>query len=432
MFRYPRRVLPVFPTRRGIVVMLVALVLYALAWLTNIGWFFVADALAWSALVVNLLVPWFNLRGLSAERSVVVASSRTAGSQAGLAEDAETDLIVDIKNRSYLPKVLVTIRERCPLASPDASDSGFFIGSASPRSTVRALYRVRCYLRGSYEFPDLEAATSAPFGLFSARRSLNAPLHVTVYPKVVSMDATARQGALTGQMPQSILPRPTGEFRGVREYQPGDRINSIHWKSSARSGHLMIREFDEIPEGEIRVALNPACLLGEGKENTLEYGVKIVASLADSSYRRGLPFKMWPATWELSSLEAVMRRLALLREHDGDGVRELLGQPRSFGASVIVLSSGDEETLRLLYRQPSSVATTVMLLEGFGTGEDADAMGRLSSMGFTMVGCKKGELSDALFALSKVLARGSSGVDRPRDTEVREASGKGAQNSHAR
>ena len=43
---------------------------------------------------------------------------------------------------------------------------------------------------------------------------------------------------------------------GVREYQPGDPLNRIHWKSSARRDKFMVKEFDQDPQGDIWIVID--------------------------------------------------------------------------------------------------------------------------------------------------------------------------------
>ena len=68
---------------------------------------------------------------------------------------------------------------------------------------------------------------------------------------------------------------------GVREYQPGDAFNRIHWRSTARTGELMVKSFELDPSSDIWVVLDleGRVAAGEGDDSTEEYGVRIAASL---------------------------------------------------------------------------------------------------------------------------------------------------------
>lgn len=59
---------------------------------------------------------------------------------------------------------------------------------------------------------------------------------------------------------RKVLRRPTtdqADVRGVRPYRPGDSIRTIHWRSSARRGELVVREYDTAPAPELILVVEP-------------------------------------------------------------------------------------------------------------------------------------------------------------------------------
>ena len=321
----------VVPTTRGVVVCVTGAVLYGLAWVSQIGWFYIADALVWGLLLVNVPLPWLNLRGLSAQRGMGAHKTYDGAKQTDIFEEDVVGLAIRIHNRSLFPGFLITLEEHCPSAAPDEKALVPFIGSTAPRSIVTVEYHIRCYQRGIHIFPPLKVETSAPFGLFRALRTIRAPLEVMVYPQVLPMDTTSAQGALLGQLAESNLLWPSGELRGSREYQPGDQARNIHWRNSARRGRLMVKEFDEVPRGDVCLTFNPGWVHGESRDNTLEYSVKIAASLAHWCFQGGRPFRMWPPGDEpkLSTWHAVLEYLARV-----DTTTEATARPRPHGGGL--------------------------------------------------------------------------------------------------
>jgi uncharacterized protein (DUF58 family) len=75
----------------------------------------------------------------------------------------------------------------------------------------------------------------------------------------------------------------------VREYRPGDSLNSIHWRTSARLDSLFVRLFDNTPSGDwwIFLDLNQRVQVGQGQDSTIEHGVILAASLAAHGLRAG-------------------------------------------------------------------------------------------------------------------------------------------------
>ena len=46
------------------------------------------------------------------------------------------------------------------------------------------------------------------------------------------------------------------EFHGIREYRSGDNPRAIHWRSSARHGHFMVKEHEQHREADLIVLLD--------------------------------------------------------------------------------------------------------------------------------------------------------------------------------
>ena len=405
------------PTKHGASMLAVAITLYGLAWATQIGWFYVADSVVWAILLVNLLLPWLGVRGLSAERRITAYSR---GRSEGIFEDDTIALAITLHNRSFLPKTMITVQEWCPLAAPGDSEQRFLIGTVAPRGQVVAGYQVRCHQRGVYGFGPLRVQTFAPFGLFRARRSLAAPLEATIYPQVLPVEAAFNEGLLHGEAPDTSPPGPSGEFRGTRQFQRTDYLRNIHWKNSAKRGELMVKEFDQTPQGEVRLAFNPGVDLGEGRENTLEYAIKIAASLARRSLLDGRPFRMFPAgpSGTTASWHGVLEHLARLKSGPDAAIEELLGHRSATGVSVIVVSAADGETLDKFRRENVLGRRMVaVILEGFGQREEPRAGESLSRQGVSVVSCKVGRLPDALAALGKAMSlRGAEARRQPSRT----------------
>jgi uncharacterized protein (DUF58 family) len=85
------------------------------------------------------------------------------------------------------------------------------------------------------------------------------------------------------------------EILGVRPYQSGDSPRRVHWRSVARTGRLMSKEFaDESRPGlvvvlDVRAHPYPPTA---SKHTPFEWAVKIAASIGDYSQRRGHPLHL--------------------------------------------------------------------------------------------------------------------------------------------
>jgi uncharacterized protein (DUF58 family) len=98
--------------------------------------------------------------------------------------------------------------------------------------------------RGLYTLTGYRLATKFPFALFRKSRDVDAPLDVLVYPARVSVPRPPPRSATRGDATADRLGR-RGEFFGLREHRSGDDRRDVHWKSSARSGRLLVREYED-------------------------------------------------------------------------------------------------------------------------------------------------------------------------------------------
>jgi uncharacterized protein (DUF58 family) len=69
------------------------------------------------------------------------------------------------------------------------------------------------------------------------------------------------------------------EFHSLRPFRPGDSPRWIHWRTSARRGELMVREFEDVPGQNLVLvfALTPA---PSGQARGLEQAIGLAASIA--------------------------------------------------------------------------------------------------------------------------------------------------------
>jgi uncharacterized protein (DUF58 family) len=71
----------------------------------------------------------------------------------------------------------------------------------------------------------------------------------------------------------------------VRPYAPGDSMNRIHWRSTARHGEIQVKEFDleQTADAWIILDLQRVIQTGRGEESTTEAAIRAAASIADKA-----------------------------------------------------------------------------------------------------------------------------------------------------
>ena len=238
-------------------------------------WFFVA--LCWSWLRSRALIG-----GLSAARQVAPAAFEDdlVPVRLLLANDGPRPVrFVELVDR-FGPAIAE--RQRLPEAGPLA-----------PRSVKPLQYEGICSrLWGSYRVGPMRLHARDALGLFRASKTLPLQAELSLFPRVHEVAGLVAAGgrptlsaedAASDRAGQSLL------FLGVREYQHGDDPRRIHWRTTARSGRLMVKEHevDLVPYLTLFLDLDRRHRAGLGRKSTKEYVVRTGASLLATAARRG-------------------------------------------------------------------------------------------------------------------------------------------------
>ncbi|HEU4729037.1 MAG TPA: DUF58 domain-containing protein [Kofleriaceae bacterium] len=157
----------------------------------------------------------------------------------------------------------------------------------------RTSYRHTFVRRGLYTLTGYRVATKFPFALFRKSRDVGAPLEVLVYPGRVPVPRPVPRTESRGTIAANRTGR-RGEFFGLREHRAGDDRRNVHWRSSARTGRLLVREYEDeharkvvigvdnaLPDA-VRDALDDGALApaAEAQVAAVERAISVAASLA--------------------------------------------------------------------------------------------------------------------------------------------------------
>ena len=140
-----------------------------------------------------------------------------------------------------------------------------------------------CGQRGVFRLGPHTLRLGEPFGIFEVEIQETRTETVLIYPRVVQLpQIDLPRGAAGGSAPRrrplmGVLPAAS-----VRDYSQGDSIRHVHWPTTARRGHLMIKELELEPSGDVWIVvdLHAAVQRGEGATGTLEYSIVLAASMA--------------------------------------------------------------------------------------------------------------------------------------------------------
>ncbi len=149
------------------------------------------------------------------------------------------------------------------------------------------LIRVPLTRRGQFRIEPLHIRTADPFGFFEAAATVGQAVSVVVYPRLEALPAWRLPSAsLEGSHSAAVRTLQTTPLAtSVRPYAPGDSMNRIHWRSTARHGEIQVKEFDleQTADAWIIVDLERGIQAGQGDESTTEAAVRAAAAIADKA-----------------------------------------------------------------------------------------------------------------------------------------------------
>jgi uncharacterized protein (DUF58 family) len=223
------------------------------------------------------------LSGLLSERTLRGVAIERAGPRCITAgRRARMEYRIRNTNRR-LPACTVEWREA------GLQESGF-VALIEPGQVVDASAPLVVPRRGVYVLRRIIVSTSFPFGLFRKERDLEIAGSLVVRPDASRpIRAPRRRG---GGVEVAAWPVPSlaaghrGAFRALRPYRTGDDPRDVHWRSTARMGEPVLREYDRDAGERPWLVLE---LRAPGIE-AAERAVQAAASLAGRLTREGRAF----------------------------------------------------------------------------------------------------------------------------------------------
>jgi uncharacterized protein (DUF58 family) len=135
--------------------------------------------------------------------------------------------------------------------------------------------------RGFLHFNGVALARPDPLGLFRALAKVPLPQSVLILPKRYPLPPIALPGAMKYQQGGVALAANIGrseEFVSLREYRRGDPLRHIHWRSWAKTGKPIVKEFED--EFFVRHALVLDTFTDRPQTEEFEEAVSVAASFA--------------------------------------------------------------------------------------------------------------------------------------------------------
>jgi uncharacterized protein (DUF58 family) len=175
--------------------------------------------------------------------------------RSGAAEQIEgEDVVVDVEliPSGFLGLTSATVVERIA----KLGERRVVLESSGGR--LRGRYVLESVRRGRYGVDEATAVVDDPFGLEQARVPLTPMGALLVLPRLVELDVLfSESGTHAHDGRRLLLRRPSGfDVHSVREYEEGESLRKVHWKTTARRGRLMVKELQDEPRDEVAILLD--------------------------------------------------------------------------------------------------------------------------------------------------------------------------------
>jgi uncharacterized protein (DUF58 family) len=203
-------------------------------------------------------------------------------------------LIVDYtleNTRAWSAALAIVVRDS--LAAVDRATAG--PGDLSPRvffarvpglGKGRVRWEGAAPRRGRYRFEATHLVTRAPFGLLERWITVDHPENLVVYPRVGRLSrrwrVLHRESTETRRGRRHDRSARQQEYHGLRDYRPGDSPRWIHWRTTARLGEPMIKEFEQQSDQDLAILLDPwlpRTKVSPAQREAMEEAIRFAATL---------------------------------------------------------------------------------------------------------------------------------------------------------
>jgi uncharacterized protein (DUF58 family) len=296
---------------------------------------------------------------------------------------ASARVVLRLQNMSRLPTGTLLLEDRLPYAL--GSRPRVVLERLGAHQASSVAYTVRADVRGRYEVGPLVVRLTDPFGLCELLRSFPSVDRLTVVPQVSALPTVRLAGeyAGTGDSRARSVAVHGDDDAATREYRHGDDLRRVHWRSTARTGELMVRREEQPWESRATVVLDTRSYAhrGEGPTASFEWAVSATASIAVHLRQAG--YKLRLVSMGGGEPDGQQRPSALgidadATEATGDGV--LLDHL----ADVRLSRRSDIATLVEMVRRRSDGGLVIALL-GTLTAAEAELLAGLRGNGATCV-----------------------------------------------
>ena len=287
-----------------------------------------------------------------------------------------------------------------PIGSATAS---FALPSLRSGETFSQRFRIPTLHRGLVTVGPAQSVQGDPFSLTGRETRWTEVLELYIHPRTVPLPGrqTGFVHDLEGHA-SAHLSAADMNFHALRPYVPGDDRRHVHWLSTARTGSLMVRQFEESRMSRVAVALDTgrASFLDDEE---FELAVSVAASVSVQSLLAESPLTLVTPREKLVSVtpSRTLDELSIVEPSARGGVSDLVHSTirRAPGSSVVIIVTGSTPSLAAVRRACAGFDVDARVL---GVRIEMDADLRVRSAG-NVTAIQLGRLTDLPRAIRKAM-----------------------------
>ena len=261
---------------------------------------------------------------------------------------------------------------------------------------VKRHYTMQCPQRGYFTFGPTKISSGDVFGFYTRYQEIDTHDYLIVYPKMVPLEKLgipSRQPLGEIRTRNHIFQDPVLTM-GIREYQYGDSLKSIHWKSTARTGRLQTKIFESTTTIDMGIFLDVRTVQPPYQgviTEKLELAIVVAASMASDAlskkYRVGLYVNQnnpdspelirLPPNRQPEQLKHILEALATINPMYTTPIEEVVVQESRnlpWGSTMVLITAAPTEAILSALFRMKRVGRKVVLIT-IGSQEEINSNG---------------------------------------------------------
>ncbi len=262
-------------TKQGFIFVLLSVVVLSSAFNTGKNLLYLIFLMLAGLSFISILYAIYALRGVEVERR----------SPANVFQNRPITIRLTVRNSKRLPVygLKISLEQEEEIVYLE-----YLGGGETKEQEIEQAFR----RRGLHKLRPVLLETDFPFGFFQVRRKAEAEKEVVVYPEYKPLQRMPAPVFSSVQSSGSAVRRKAGMGDNIlylREYHYGDEVRKIHWKSTARLGKLIVKEYEKEAEPSFVIMNDPASIGADpnNPDELFEKRIRMTAALCDYFLNKG-------------------------------------------------------------------------------------------------------------------------------------------------